>query len=76
MTVNRKVRQVRRKKFCNRSCSVSYHNYNKPKRQKKVKFNIATATKGEVFARYKNWQSARSVIRRHAKNIYMESGQF
>lgn len=38
-------------------------------------YPIAKRTKGELFARRSNWQSARSSIRQHAWDIYRESGQ-
>ena len=35
---------------------------------------LHTTSKGELFARRKNWQSARSSIRRHAALVYAASG--
>lgn len=35
---------------------------------------IISRTKGSLFSDYKNWQSARSIIRRYAQNAYLESG--
>jgi len=35
---------------------------------------ILTYTKEEHFHRHKNWQSSRSVIQRHARKVYSQSG--
>jgi len=96
-----KVGEVRVKKFCGRSCAVTYNNGKKAKRKRKPRFCIVCSTnieyqmplgssrkyckecsekqilkrsevfqkrvKGELFAEYKNWQSARSSIQQHAR---------
>jgi hypothetical protein len=36
---------------------------------------IGERTKGEVFSEFKNWQSARSFIRRNAKETYVKYGK-
>lgn len=36
---------------------------------------IGEATKGMLFARRKNWQSARSAIQRHARKVFMNSSR-
>jgi hypothetical protein len=36
---------------------------------------IEHQTKGQLFASRKNWQSARTAIRRHANKVYEESGR-
>lgn len=77
---NQKVAEVRRKKFCNQSCAISYNNSIRPKKAKPPKpiierENIGNITKGELFSRSKNWQTARSIIRRHAKDAYVSSGR-
>jgi hypothetical protein len=118
---NKRVSEVRRKKFCNRSCSASYTNNVKPKRvaikdggckicgttisykkmsngrfsprdycdtclrvvrSKNSRKNarslrthlIENMTKKEVFAFYKNWQSARNEIRKDAKRVHNQLG--
>lgn len=74
---------TKRKKFCNRSCAAAYNNRNRPHKPPKSKFNrkrigyayLSKTTKGELFARSKNWQAARSTIQHHAAHIYETSGQ-
>ena len=66
-----KISVVRRKKFCNKACAASFNNSRREKKKvkpkiSKEKFDIARLTKGEVFQKYKSWQSARSRIRLHA----------
>lgn len=39
------------------------------------KWIVLTMTKGEVFARYRGYQSARSVIQKHCKFVYVLSGK-
>lgn len=36
--------------------------------------DLSNRTKGDLFKCYKNWQSARSTIRRHAQNTFVNSG--
>ncbi len=70
--------EVRIKQFCNHTCSASYNNVNRARKAKpskpalpKVKFDrLQQKTKGEIFKIRKNWQSARTEIRRHAVHIY------
>lgn len=79
---DRKVREIRKKKFCNQSCGAKYHNRIKPRSpksppKKRVKKSrswrwLEGYTKGEVFEKHSNWQSARSSIRVHAQFIYNE----
>lgn len=38
------------------------------------KNDLTKITKGEIFCKYKNWQSARSLIRRYAQQSYIDSG--
>ena len=77
-----KVGQYRRKKFCNNSCAAIFNNKRKPKKtpkprrakpDKREKWDIfMTQTKGQLFDRRRNWQSARSTIRKYATLIYFE----
>lgn len=43
------------------------------RRGKAISVDIATLTKRELFKRRKNWQSARSTIRKHACLVYAEN---
>lgn len=112
---NQKVCVVRKKKFCNKSCSAKYNNKIYPKRKPDIlncivcksdfdrtvktkrthcdicltnfKRNSARKihgifspvkpleerTKGELFDQRKNYQSARSTIRRHAAKVFSGS---
>lgn len=65
--------------FCDHHCSALWRNKNtirikklKPLKSKKTKDITALlgVTKGELFAKRKNWQSARSAIRRNAEAIF------
>lgn len=88
---NVKVSDIRKKKFCNKSCAAKHTNRNRvltkpcqcgsiiPKRRRKCftcldKRRIHLKTKGEVFRDRKNWQSARSGIRRDACFVFERSG--
>ncbi len=110
----RKIQMARRKKFCNSSCSATYHNKKRwPQKDAKKQESITCSmcksefvymrgrntrgytrkfcdgclpiticgplrgqqTKGQIFANAKNWQSARSGIRAHAKAAYDCSGR-
>lgn len=82
---NQKVSEVRRRKFCNKSCSAGYHNALNPKRIKQIKPKeakkprvnpVMTRTKGEQFSACKNWQSARSGIQKAARKVLLESGLY
>jgi len=69
--IGRKITETKRKKFCNRSCAASYNNIKYKKRKPiakpiKEKIDISNLTKGQVFEKYKTWQSARSRIRLNA----------
>lgn len=73
---NEKVSSVRKKSFCNRNCSATFNNL---KREKKIKVDkpknekidlIGHLTKGEIFTRYKTYQSARSAICKHARRTF------
>jgi hypothetical protein len=63
-----KVGGYRRRKYCGRCYSVV------KAKQMGADLYIAERTKGEVFQNSKNWQCARSMIRRHAYRAYFASG--
>lgn len=81
-----KVSTVRRKTFCNRSCKTSHTNHtrslnNQYKRSSNKlplhiyleTISVSNKTKGELFSNRINWQSARSAIQKHARNVYFTS---
>lgn len=90
-----KVSQIKKKKFCNNSCSSKHNNRTRtinkkretkycscsapiPKKRNKCntcasRREIHLKTKGELFGLRKNWQSARSSIRRDANSVYNKS---
>lgn len=75
-----KVSEVRKKRFCNRSCAASYNNRAKPKIKKEVKIKeykktLPERTKADLFGSSKNWTTARSQISRHARKVYAKSGK-
>lgn len=79
---NDKVCIIKRRKFCNKSCSVKYNNRIKEenkkekidKKEKEQKITLYdTMTKGELFNKCSNWQSARSAIQKNAKRIFEKS---
>lgn len=72
----RRLSETRRKQFCNHSCAAKYCNSRKPK---KIKLSlpkvpkvpvIETETKETLFKNRATWQSARSLLRRHAAAVY------
>jgi hypothetical protein len=70
------VRDVRRKKFCNHSCSAKHSNTKrKIDKPKKIKFVLGKITKGELFSKRNSWQSARSTIRKNARDVYINNGK-
>lgn len=80
---DQKVCEVKKKLFCNRSCSALYNNFKRRKKPRKEKikkvkqekyFNFSERTKGELFGKCK-WQSARTMIRSHASYIYKKHEQ-
>jgi len=70
---NDKLKDVKIKKFCDRSCANRARPI-KPKKIKELKGRpdaaILNRTKGELFSSLSNWQSARSCIRKSADKIY------
>lgn len=72
----------KRLKFCSLSCSASYNNRICPKKPRAVQKErperkpvrrLQDVTKEQLFERAKNWQSARSGIQKHARNVYNTS---
>ena len=60
---------ARRRKYCDKCRSLRFAanaSKNNP---------LIQRTKGEVFSARKNWQSARSAIRKHAYSVYAQSGK-
>lgn len=83
---NKKVSQIKLKKFCNNSCSAKYNNKNriiikqpKPPKIKKLKqpytSTLRNKSKKEIFDLRSSWQSARTAIRKDAIQIFKESNQ-
>lgn len=78
-----KVSNVRKKSFCCSSCSASFNNKGvsrakkeKPNPNKKENlFRISDLTKDELFKRYKNYQTARSIICKNARKIFFNSNK-
>ena len=89
-----KIKEVKRKIFCNRSCAAAFNSKLFPKRkcavckkltkrvrnktcskkcQKKIKTPVELYTKGELFTKSKNWQSARSTIQHKARKAFFSS---
>lgn len=78
-----KTREVLIRSFCNHSCSASYNNslrekreQEKKKKEPKIKpgvYTVDSRTKKELFDKCLNWQSARSSIRKRAQQIYESS---
>jgi len=76
--INQRLSDVKKKQFCNKSCSAQFNNLarrkNKPKRESKENvIKLLYRTKGELFSNRSNWQSARSSIQKNARRIFMKS---
>lgn len=96
-----KASEIRKKNFCDRSCSAIYNNLKRvpiedrnPKNLSKLQgkknkrlgiikevkeirpdfYYLLGKTKGKLFEECKNWQSARTCIRRHAAYVYKNNG--
>jgi hypothetical protein len=78
-----KAAEIRKKKFCNRSCSAIYSNKARTSKKKSIALSdrskkrvsiLSERTKGDIFSSRKNWQSARSSIRKHADIVYRLNG--
>jgi hypothetical protein len=71
-----KVADVKKKKFCNHSCAAKFNNKSKKKIRIKLpskRKSIDLETKANLYSKRKNWQSANSSIRNHARKIYFNS---
>lgn len=71
--------EMKKKSFCNTSCAAKFNNSINPKRKKSKKErivrksihdNVQNLTKGELFDNSKNWQTARTKIRKHAAFLF------
>lgn len=78
-----RVVEVRIKKFCNSSCSATYNNRQRIKKVKPIRIPkvrikkerlLVSMTKGELFSKRLNWQSARSEIQQHSRLVLLQSG--
>lgn len=77
--------EQRRNKYCSNSCAAKINNKGVTRNQKNTtdileekklkRIKIEDKTKGELFNNNKNWQSARSSIRRSAQKIFKKSGK-
>lgn len=80
--------EFKRNKFCGHSCSAIKNNKNttrnktgingiisKPKKVIVIKELIQDNNKGNIFKLSKNWQSARTAIRRNACQVFAKSGK-
>lgn len=77
--------EKRRNKYCSNSCAAKINNKGVTRNQKNAtdvleekklkRIKIEDKTKGELFSNNKNWQSARSSIRRSAQKIFKKSGK-
>ena len=70
------VAEARIKNFCNQKCNAKYRENNRPVSVPRPRPKIPrkpalllSMTKGELFARRKNWQSARNTIQKHANDV-------
>lgn len=83
-----KIRNARKKIFCSKSCSAIFNNNQRSlKKELKITLSIEAKknkkpkqfsfldnmTKKDLFDKYKNYQSARSKIQKHARYIFQNS---
>lgn len=79
LDINQKTHNIKKKKFCNRTCAAIFNNSKFPKRIKKEKSRkekidiVGIRTKGEMLSLRKTWQGYRSAIAKHARKIFKES---
>lgn len=76
ITEDEKVADVKKKKFCNHSCAAKLNNKSKKKIRVKLPSKrklIDLETKSSFYSKRKNWQSANSSIRNHARKVYFNS---
>ena len=84
----KKIRLTKKKVFCSKSCSVIFYNKqkefkkeenkklseHKKKNKISIQFNfLSNMTKKDLFIKYKNYQSARSKIQKHARYVFEKS---
>lgn len=70
---NQKFSHVRKKKFCDRKCSGLSRikpDIKERKRFKSKDENLRNISKEQLFKTRKNWQSARTAIREHARWLF------
>lgn len=79
-----KVGIIRKKKFCNRSHAAKFNNKGRSRKKVKterssisifnpIRFNhLLGVTKSNLFARYPAWQTARSMIAKHARYLFFK----
>ena len=76
---NEPFSQLRKRTFCSKKChSLSMKKEKKPrvrkqKLTKSISDRVENLTKEEIFLSRKNWQSARTDIRKHAHFIFSQS---
>lgn len=76
--------EFKRNKFCGHSCSAIKSNSKRPTKEKKIaeikilkeaKETLKGQNKGKLFELSKNWQSARTAIRKDACRIFAKSNK-
>jgi len=82
LKINQKCSDIRKKKFCNKSCAAIFNNKNRSKKiiQKEKKEYVRkkimeNRTKGDLFIKCTKWQNARSMIQKHARLVYQNSNK-
>jgi ferredoxin len=80
-----KIRQAKLKKFCTKSCAVTYNNLRREKKvseKKKITNNIIRfdylighTIESLIQSRNGNWKVARAQIQTHARQIYLKSNK-
>lgn len=70
---------IKKKKFCSKECLRGKYSLIYPKKEKTEKLPKELIqdkySKSDIFSKCKNWQSARSIIQKHARKIYNSSGK-
>lgn len=66
-----KTYDIKKKLFCNTSCSTKYLNPRKPKKKEYLRH----LTKKDVFNEYKTYKSAGAYIRQDARKVFTKSGK-
>jgi len=80
-----KIREVRKKQYCNKSCANTYNNLQREKKvseKKKITNNIIRfdylighTIESLIQSRNGNWKVARAQIQTHARQIYLTSNK-